>query len=224
RANPQRLLLPLIIDPEYHYQSVNVEAQQANPASLLWWMKRLISLRKRFLAFGRGSIEFLGPDNPRVLAFLRHHEDETILVVANLSRFVQYVELDLSAYEGLVPVELFGRTEFPRIGELPYLLTLGGHAFYWFQLKRARSAEREAEAEAYEAPSLQVVADWREALRADGKERLERIVWDWIRGRVWFGGSGLLLQRLEFEEAIVLPREAAALVIVRIAYQNGQTE
>src|SRR5690606_2762870 len=111
--------------------------------------KRLIALRKRFQAFGRGTIEFLNPDNPRVLAFIRRYEDETILMVANLSRFIQYVELDLSAYEGLLPVELFGRTEFPRIGRLPYLLTLAGHDFYWFQIKKALHSELDAKAEAY---------------------------------------------------------------------------
>src|SRR5881398_3572490 len=109
RANPQRLYLPTIIDPEYHYESLNVEAQQNNPNSFLWWTKRLIALRKRFRAFGRGGIHFLSPSNPRVLAFIREIEGnggvgptESILVVANLSRFVQFVELDLAAYKGLV--------------------------------------------------------------------------------------------------------------------------
>ena len=124
RANPQKLYLPVVTDPEYHFEAVNVEAQQNNPSSLLWWMKRIIALRKRFKAFSRGSIEFLQPDNRKVLVFVREHEDEHILVVANLSRFTQAVELDLAAYEGRVPVELFGHTEFPRIGELPYFLTL----------------------------------------------------------------------------------------------------
>ncbi|MDB5310341.1 MAG: trehalose synthase/putative maltokinase [Gemmataceae bacterium] len=134
RANPQKLYLPIIIDPEYHYEAVNVEAQQNNPSSLLWWMKRLIALRKRYRAFGRGTLEFLRPSNPKVLAFVRKYADERILVVANLSRFVQFVELDLKEYAGVVPEEVFGRTAFPRIGELPYLLTLGPHTFFWFSL------------------------------------------------------------------------------------------
>ena len=121
RCNPQRLVLPIIIDPEYHYESMNVEAQQQNPNSLLWWMKKILALRKRFQAFGRGSIEFLSPDNPHVLAFTRSHEDETILCVANLSRRVQYVELNLAKYKGNVPIELCGQTGFPPIGDLPYL-------------------------------------------------------------------------------------------------------
>jgi maltose alpha-D-glucosyltransferase / alpha-amylase len=134
RANPQKLYLPIIIDPEYHYEAINVEAQQNNPSSLLWWMKRLIALRKRFRAFGRGTIRFFRPDNAKVLAFVREYQDERILVVANLSRFVQFVELDLRDYAGVVPEELFGRTPFPKVGNNPYLLTLSPHAFYWFLL------------------------------------------------------------------------------------------
>ncbi|MGD2116464.1 MAG: maltose alpha-D-glucosyltransferase, partial [Acidobacteriota bacterium] len=143
-ANPHKLYLPVIIDPEYHYEAVNVETQQGNPNSLLRWTRRLVALRKRHQAFGRGSIEFLQPDNHRVLAFLRRYEDEVLLMVGNLSRFVQHVELDLGELAGVEPVELFGRTTFPRIGELPYLLTLGPHGFYWFSLRpdAARPAEQ----------------------------------------------------------------------------------
>jgi maltose alpha-D-glucosyltransferase/alpha-amylase len=128
-ANPQRLYLPVIIDPEYHSQAINVEAQQENPNSLLWWMRRLIGLRRRFRAFGRGTLEMLRPDNRKVVAFLRRFEDETILVVANLSRFTQAVELDLAQCRGAVPVELFGNTRFPAVGDLPYFVTLGPHGF-----------------------------------------------------------------------------------------------
>ncbi|QDU30124.1 Trehalose synthase/amylase TreS [Anatilimnocola aggregata] len=134
RANPQKLYLPIIIDPEYHYEAINVEAQQSNPHSLLWWNKRLLGLRRQHQAFSRGTIEFLDPQNRKILAFVRKYQGETLLVVANLSRFVQYVELDLSSFEGIAPVELFGQTPFPQIGKLPYLLTLGPHTFYWFSL------------------------------------------------------------------------------------------
>jgi len=224
RCNPQKLLLPLIIDPEYHYQTVNVEAQQENPGSLLWWMKRLIALRKRTKAFGRGSIEILNPDNPKVLAFVRKYEDEILLVVANLSRFVQYVELDLSAYEGLLPVELFGRTEFPRIGELPYLLTLGGHAFYWFRLKQARSAEVDARAEAYEAPTIHVHGSWSELLRGEPKEQFERALGPWLGGRRWFGGADRQIRRVEVEESVLLPSGEGAVCIVLVTYHEGPIE
>jgi len=134
RADPERLYLPLIENPLYHYMAVNVEAQERTPASLLNWMKRLIAIRKRFPVFGRGRLDFLSPANRRVLAYLRIHDGETILCVANLSRFVQPCELDLRRYDGWTPVELFGTTPFPRIGQLPYFLTLGPHSFYWFRL------------------------------------------------------------------------------------------
>src|SRR5690349_1711760 len=114
RTDPARLYAPLIMDPVYGYQAVNVEAQERSPYSLLNWMKRLIALRKQLRVFGRGSLQFLSPSNRKVLAYIRHYEDETVLCVANLSRTVQPVELDLSAFKGLTPVELLGLTEFPR--------------------------------------------------------------------------------------------------------------
>ena len=135
KANPQRLYLPVVIDPGYHAQAVNVEAQEENPSSLLWWTRRLVHLRRRYEAFGRGSLELLRADNRKVLAFLRRTEEESILVVANLSRFAQCVELDLSAFRGATPVELFGNMAFPPVGDLPYFITLGPHGFYWFSLE-----------------------------------------------------------------------------------------
>ena len=129
RANPQKLYLPVIIDPEYHAETINVEAQPNNPHSLLWWMRRMLALRKRHQAFGRGTLELLHPENRKVLAFLRRYGDETLLVVANLSRFVQHVSLDLPLFQGAVPVELFGQTEFPRLGSNPYFLSSGSARF-----------------------------------------------------------------------------------------------
>ena len=123
RANPQQLYLPITLDPEYHYEAVNVEAQLRNPHSLLWWMRRVLALRKGWRALGEGRVEFLAPQNRKILAYVLRHEQETLLVVANLSRFPQPVELDLSAFKGRTPVELFGRTPFPSIGVLPFLLT-----------------------------------------------------------------------------------------------------
>src|SRR5439155_7399557 len=123
RADPQRLYLPPIMDPIYGFEAVNVEAQQRDPASLLNWMKRMLAVRKTSHAFGRGTLSFLKPGNRKVLAYLREFEDDVILCVSNLARSAQPVELDLSRYKGRVPVELLGRTTFPPIGELPYLLT-----------------------------------------------------------------------------------------------------
>ncbi len=141
-ANPQRLFLPLIIDPEYHYESLNVASEAGNPSSLLWWMRRLIALRSHHAVFGVGEITFLSPENPKVLAFLRHGAGEVVLVVANLSRFSQPVELDLNAYVGGTPVEMFGNVRFPTIaagGKFP--IAVGPHGFYWFLIEPAEPAE-----------------------------------------------------------------------------------
>jgi maltose alpha-D-glucosyltransferase/alpha-amylase len=134
RADPQRLYLPPIMDPVYGFEAVNVEAQLREPSSLLNWMRRIITVRKSARAFGRGTLTFLKPGNRKVLAFLREYEDEAILCVANLARSAQPVELDLARLRGRVPVEMMGRTPFPPIGELPYLLTLPAHGFFWFRL------------------------------------------------------------------------------------------
>jgi maltose alpha-D-glucosyltransferase / alpha-amylase len=141
-AEEGRLYLPVITDPVYGYQAVNVAAQRATPSSLLNTMRRLIATRKRSKAFGRGTIEFLRPRNTSVLAFLREHGDERILVVANLSERSQPVELDLSRFVGAVPFELLGDTRFPPVGDGPYFLSLGPHGFYWFRLDPATRAPR----------------------------------------------------------------------------------
>lgn len=135
-ADPERLYLPLLSNPIYGYQSVNVEAQRRSDHSLLSWMKRLIRVRKSSRAFSRGKIEFLQPRNHRVFAYIRELANERVLVVNNLSRSAQAVELDLRTFEGCIPIEMFGGNPFPRIGRLPYLLTLGPYHFYWFRLRR----------------------------------------------------------------------------------------
>ncbi|MCB0322097.1 MAG: maltose alpha-D-glucosyltransferase [Bdellovibrionales bacterium] len=135
KADPARLYLPTVMDPVYGFQAVNVEAQERNPSSLLNFVRRLVSLRRQYKAFGRGRFEFLHPANRRVLAYLREFEDEVILCICNLSRFTQPAELDLGRFRGWTPMELIGRTEFPPIGELPYFLTLSPHSFMWFKLE-----------------------------------------------------------------------------------------
>src|SRR5438093_9084703 len=123
-------------------------------------MKRLVLLRKNYQAFGRGTIEFFYPDNHKMLIFIHRFQDEIVLVVVNLSRFVNYVELDLSAYKGMVPVELFGYTRFPSIGELLYFLTLGSYAFYWFKLEQLRSSEVRVTPETIESPKFDSSGAW----------------------------------------------------------------
>ncbi len=135
-ADPESLYAALILNPVYGYPAVNVERQQRSQHSLLLWMRRLLQVRKSSPIFGRGSIEFLYPANHRVLAYVRQLGDETILAVNNLSASAQAVELDLSGFKGNILVEMFGRNIFPRVGDLPYLLTLGPYQFYWFRLRR----------------------------------------------------------------------------------------
>ncbi|MBI4205022.1 MAG: putative maltokinase, partial [Betaproteobacteria bacterium] len=142
RADPQRLYLPPIMDAVYGYEAVNVEAQLRDPSSLLNWMKRMLAVRKGSQAFGRGRLSFLRPGNRKVLAYLRELGDEAILCVANLGRSAQPVELDLARFRGRAPVELMGRTVFPPIGTLPYMLTLPAHSFYWFRLAADVEAPR----------------------------------------------------------------------------------
>ena len=144
RADPARLYAPIIMDSVYGYEAVNVEAQSRSLSSLLSATKRLISVRKSTLAFGRGSMTFIRPVNRAVLAYVRQLGDEVILCVANLSRSAQATELDLSAWKDRVPLEMLGRTHFPAIGELPYMITLAPYGFYWFQLQERDKSERVA--------------------------------------------------------------------------------
>ncbi len=162
KANPQQLYLPVTIDPEYHYEAINVENQQKNPSSLLWWMRRVIAMRKNFKAFSRGSLEFLYPDNAKVLAFLRRYEKETIVVVVNLSRFAQSAEIDLSGFAGCVPMEVFSRNLFPTIRKSPFLLTLNPHAHYWFVLQPQTEARRASKKRV--VPTINAPADCRRCL------------------------------------------------------------
>jgi maltose alpha-D-glucosyltransferase / alpha-amylase len=137
RADFARLYLPPLMDPVWGYQATNVEAQLRTPTSFLRWLHRFISLRKQHPVFGLGTYEALVPQNPRVFAHIRRWEDDVVLCVHNVARSAQAVELDLHEYEGRVPVELFGQSQFPRIGELPYLLTLAPRGYFWFQLREA---------------------------------------------------------------------------------------
>jgi len=229
RANPQQLYLPVITDPEYHYETVNVETQSANQHSLLWWTKRLIALRKRYAAFGRGTLEFLYPENRKVLCFLRKTEDQILLAVFNLSRFVQGVELDLSPYRGLMPVELFGQVEFPPIGDQPYFLTLGPHSFYWFTLtpqriEGVRLPTPQPETELVEIPVDAI--EW-DAIFYDGRQaRLERVLPDYLRYRRWFGAKTRKIKQVQVSEFARLDYAGgpAYLTLLQVTYVEGAPE
>jgi maltose alpha-D-glucosyltransferase/alpha-amylase len=217
RCDPQRLYLPPIMDPVYGFESVNVEAQSRDPASLLNWMKRMLATRKTSLAFGRGSLTFLRPGNRKVLCYLREYKDEAILCVANLARSAQPVELDLKKYRGRVPVELLGRTAFPPIGELPYLLTLPAHAFYWFRLAaNARPPDwHEDKLPSEEAPLLVLfdswtsffrdrVVPWRIRMAEDLHGRLEgQVLPRFIEAQRWYAQKGQPVARAALKDQVV---------------------
>jgi maltose alpha-D-glucosyltransferase/alpha-amylase len=229
-ANPQRLYLPAIIDPEYHYQAVNVEAQQQNPNSLLWWMRRLITLRQRFRAFGRGTLEILRPENRKIFSFIRRFENETILCVFNLSRYVQCAELDLSELRGATPVELFGNQKFPPVGELPYFITLGPHGFYWFLL------EREESASAPPRSSFVVPGEWDSLFSAPARRRFEAFLPAYLAQRRWFAQKARGITSVSLIDTIAIPattgggqwrRNApplAELLIVHVELDHGSPE
>jgi maltose alpha-D-glucosyltransferase / alpha-amylase len=203
RADPQSLYLPPIQDPIYGYASVNVEAQAREPSSLLNWTRRMLAVRKGCKAFGRGTFELLRPGNRTILAYLRRYENQAILCVANLKRSAQAVELDLSAFRGRVPVELLGRSAFPPVGELPYMLTLPGYAFYWFELAESAQAPswHEERLPAEERPWLVLfngldsfhvdAAEERQSAAVKLRNQLEREVMPgYIAPQRWFAGKG----------------------------------
>jgi maltose alpha-D-glucosyltransferase/alpha-amylase len=226
-APPQRLYLPISIDPEYHYEAINVEIQQHNPQSLLWWMKRLMSLRKRYKAFGRGSLELLYPSNHKVLAFLRRYQDECLLVVANLSRFAQCAELDMASLRGMVPVELFGQTHFPPIGELPYFFTLGPHAFYWFVLEpQSLQAAVTLATPKTQLPCLTVTDSWEHVFQGRGKVALEAILPNYLRARHWFGGKTRHMTSASLREVMPLSwaPSLAFVTLVQVEYAEGEPD
>jgi len=222
RANPAQLYLPPIMDAVYGYNSVNVEAQIRSSSSLLSWMKRLIAVRLSHRAFGRGDLSFLYPKNRKVLAYLRRYEDEVILCVANLARSPQAVELDLSAFKGRTPIELLGRSAFPRIGDLPYLLTLQDHSFYWFMLARASDGEADAGAAATVVPeyvTLVVPEGWADLLNRHNRPQLESdILPTFLPGQRWFAGKGQAVRGVEVQsmgELAAADRWLMAVVSVR---------
>ncbi len=227
RANPQRLFLPIGIDPEYHYEAVNVETQQNNPRSLLWWMKRMIATNKSFKAFGRGTMEFLHPENRKVLTFLRRYQDERILVVANLSRFTQCVELDLAEFRGMRPVEVFGRTEFPPVAAAPYFLSLGPHAFHWFTLEAPKAAELQAGAGEVPLPALEVAGPWPGVLAGKTRAPIRPHLPVILQRRRWFGGKARPIRTVDVLESVPFPGNGASdavIAFLQVHYATGAAE
>jgi maltose alpha-D-glucosyltransferase/alpha-amylase len=223
RANPQEVYLPVIIDPEYHYEAVNVENQERNLSSLLWWERRVISMRKRYRAFSRGTTQFLPVENGKVLAFVRQFENETVLVVANLSRFAQVAEMDLSMFAGQTLVEVFSRNQFPVIKpQVPYVFTLGSYDVYWLTLQPQGAAA--AIGAEYTVPVLSAPAGLDILLDGVLTERFEtRILPAYLNACRWFGGKTRSIRTLRIAERIPVGEEAQV-ILIELTYFDGGTE
>ena len=229
RADPQRLYLPPIMDANYGYQAINVEAQQRDPSSLLNWMTRMIRVRKTHAAFGRGTLEFLYPRNRKLLAYMREHEGQKLICVFNLARSAQAVELDLRAHAGAVPVELTGNSAFPPIGELPYMLTLPAYGFYWFILETEASQPR------WHVPPTEVAPDFITLVASDGwrgvfsetqHARLEReVLPDFLFRQRWFGAKDAHFARVELKDFATLEgAKSYPLTLCRALLPGGDTQ
>jgi maltose alpha-D-glucosyltransferase/alpha-amylase len=227
-AKQQKLHIPAITDPGYHYKSVNVETQKANPDSFLSWMKRIIALNKRYKAFGRGSIEFLQPENHKVLAFLRRYQAETILVVANLSHLGQQTQLDLKEFTGYLLINLFGSVEFTPVTDSKYPFTLSPYAFYWFSLqprqveaKKLRTLPAE---EVARVPTIAKAAD--ELFENENLVLMETILQNYIKGRRWFRSKARDIQSSRIKDIVPArsPEYPAYFVLIQVNYVEGEPE
>ena len=231
RADPARLYAPVIMDAVYGYESINVEAQERSPFSLLQWTKRLIALRRQHPVFGRGSLEFIPTTNRKVLAYVRRLEGEVILCVANLSRTVQPAEVPLGDFAGLTPVEMLGQTEFPRVGHHPYFLTVAPYGFYWFQLQRtvtpitSRTAQTPQEPAA--VPALFSGPVWDTTLDSALRTIIERqVLPPYLRRQRWFGGKAREIAATRFSDWTTLRPgpNPAFLAFVDVEYRDGGVE
>jgi trehalose synthase len=227
RANPQMLYLPPIMDPVYGYQTINVEAQEADPSSLLNWIRRMIAVRKQHPAFGRGDFTMLYPRNRRILAYTRSDGAETLLCVVNLSRSAQAVELDLSRHRGCVPVELVSQSPFPPIGELPYMLTLSGYGTFWFVLASQAQApdwHSNVPEPLPEFVTLTLIGgNIERALEGRERRQLERdVLPQFLERQRWFGAKGEAIAGTAIREIAKLDEEAGLLSIVEVELASGR--
>jgi len=225
-ASPQKLFLPVIIDPEYHYESINVENQERNSSSLLWWMRRTIAMRKRFKAFGCGSLDMLSSDNPKVLSFIRCHDDEKLLVVINLSRFSQTVTVDLSRYAGMFPEEVFSRNCFPIIQESRYHFTMGQYDYFWFVL-RSTEAQSEPGTEVCMKLKLREGYPWQNVLKGKTAENLcASVLPNYLHRVFWFCGKGRLISNVSILDRCHLKQDDQLflLTFIKVTYTEGNPE
>ncbi|HYC86313.1 MAG TPA: putative maltokinase, partial [Chryseosolibacter sp.] len=222
-ANPHKLYLPIILDPEYHYESVNVEMQNRNSSSLLWWTKRMINKRKHYKSLSRGDMKFVHTDNPKILAFTRTYEEETMLVIVNLSRYTQPADLELNEFKGRVPMEIFSKNRFPSIKEdSTYFFTMGPHDCLWFLLQKASVESNRAD----ELPLLEI-AQWDEKLSGETIEQLEnRVLPDYLMRMRWFGGKSRIIEHIQVVKQAGMPVGDSHVIftLIQVTYQSGLPE
>ncbi|MEC9487002.1 MAG: maltose alpha-D-glucosyltransferase [Prosthecochloris sp.] len=223
RANPQQLQLPVIIDPEYHYEAVNVEVHDTSINSLLWWTRHMLSTSRRYKALSRGDIEFVDSRNPQVLIFTRTYEDETMLCIINLSRNAQAAEIDLSEFDDCVPEEVFSFTRFPGITSRPYMVTLGPYGYYWFRLIRS---EEETGTRRYLEKSIARASSFEALFSAKPLERLEsKVLPEYLRNCRWFGGKARKILRTTIRERLPFKGlQQTCCLLVEVSYASGHNE
>jgi maltose alpha-D-glucosyltransferase/alpha-amylase len=226
RAVPAKLYSPVIMDPVWGYEAINVEAQQSDPSSLLSWMRNMIALRKLFQVFGRGTLRFLNSANRKILAYLRESPTEKVLCVANLSRFAQPVQLELEGLEGMIPVEMLGYVEFPRIGKEPYPLTLAPYGFLWLELQSPPEvAETIADRQTVQALHVTSEKDWNPLLEGEGKQALEnRLLPDFLQKQRWFGGKSRGIRKTAMVDWAPFADGSVVLAIVNVEYAVGEPD
>jgi maltose alpha-D-glucosyltransferase / alpha-amylase len=226
-AVPAKLYFPVIMDPIWGYQSINVEAQQSDQSSLLHWTRNMIALRKLFHVFGRGTQEFLNPENRKILAYLRHYQEdgnsETVLCVANLSRFSQPVSLDLARFAGMVPVEMLGYVTFPTISAQPYPLTLAPYSFLWLELQPAPAAPEPVQVPQDE-PILNLLSHGIEGLLVGpGLQLLQQLLITYLPHQRWFGTKSRTIKTVAVLDSAQLPGINAVLVFLQLTYDDDST-
>jgi maltose alpha-D-glucosyltransferase/alpha-amylase len=223
RATPGKLYSPVVMDPVFGYEAINVEAQQSDQASLLNWMRNMIALRKLFRVFGRGSLAFLNPSNRKILAYIRKYDEEQVLCIANLSRFAQPVDVDLPGLEGMVPIEMLGYVEFPPIGRQPYRLTLAPYGFLWLELhKMPQTAPAEIPVGVSEEILLSLSNSWASLFEGSAKNPFQGTVLpEYMAKQAWFSSESRRIEAIQISDWGLMEGLSAAVCLIAVQYESG---
>jgi len=220
-TNPQKLYLPVILDPQYHYESVNVETQRSNTSSLFWFMKRIIHMRKKYKAFSRGDMQFLPVDNPKILAFTRSYEDETLLIIVNLSKYAQPAEIELKEFKNYTLVEAFSKNAFPSIKEnTPYFFTLAAHSFQWFVLQKPKIAMQTD----VKHPSI-AVNEWKELFSTQLETLQSELIPDYIQRMDWFTTNKTVYSTTIIDQTVLSSaNKDVSVLLIEVQFESGLPE